>query len=164
MNKDKDCDDVLKLIQAGAEQTWRPVDICRALNFRGKQVKHLDGLLRQMVRDGMIAELRPGVFGLGQAADLATGRLRMMRSGAAILADAATDREIWIGADDTGTALPGDTVTVRLDPGATSARGEPCGKVIRIVERSPREIVGTLRTTGKFLCVVPLDPVYRHSF
>jgi ribonuclease R len=164
MNTDKDCEAIVKLIQTDAEKTWRPSDICQALDFRGKQVKHLNGLLREMVRDGMIAELRPGTYGLGKAAGLATGRLRMMRSGAAVVSEAASEREIWVSSDDTSTALPGDTVTVRLDPGVTSARGEPCGKVIRIVERSPREIVGTLRTTGKFLCVVPLDPVYRHSF
>jgi ribonuclease R len=60
-----------------------------------------------------------------------------------------------------GVALPGDTVTVRL----YHAEGDEVrGKVIRIVERSARDIVGTLITTGRFLYVVPLDPVYRQDF
>ena len=161
MNTDKDRDAIQKLIAGTPDQTWRPPDICRALEFRGKQVKHLPGILRQMVVDGQIAELRPGVYGMGAPADLVTGKLRLIRSGAGLVSDPATGTMVWVAGDDLGTALADDTVTVRLDPAAT---GERRGKVIRIVARSPRDIVGTLSTTGKFLCVVPLNPVYRFDF
>ena len=43
-------------------------------------------------------------------------------------------------------------------------RGEIKGKVIKIIERSPRDIVGTLHATSKFFYVVPLNPVYKNDF
>ena len=36
--------------------------------------------------------------------------------------------------------------------------------MIRSLERSRRDIVGTLKSTGRFLYVMPLDPVYRQDF
>jgi ribonuclease R len=161
MNTQQDRESIQKLLAAEPGRTWRPAEICSALHFRGKQIKQLQSLLRRLVLDGAVVELRPGVYGLGQPADLVTGRLRIVRSGAGYVTDAATGNSIWVGRDDLGTALPGDTVTVRLD---RPAGDEWRGKVIRIVERSPREIVGTLGTAGRFLCVVPLDPVYRLDF
>ena len=162
MNTEKDRADIQALFAREPEKTWQPKDICESLELRGKQIKKLQGVLRRMVVDGEIVELRPGVFGLGKPADLVTGKMRMIRSGAGLVLDNATCTTVWVGSDDLGTALPDDTVTVRTDP--ASPGQEPRGKVIRIVERSPRDIVGTLSTTGKFLCVVPLNPVYRLDF
>ncbi len=162
MNIEQDRADIQALFAREPEKTWQPKEICAALEFGGKQVKKLQGLLHRMVVDGEIVELRPGIFGLGKPADLATGKMRMIRSGAGLVLDNVTGTTIWVGSDDLGTALPDDTVTVRTDPAAPGE--EPRGKVIRIVERSPRDIVGTLSTTGQFLCVVPLNPVYRLNF
>ncbi len=89
-----------------------------------------------------------------------TGALRMVRNGAGNVTDRETGKFIWVESEDLGTALPFDIVTVRL----YRSGGESKGKVIKIVERSPRDIVGTLMTTGKFLYVVPLNPVYRKDF
>ena len=38
------------------------------------------------------------------------------------------------------------------------------GEVIRVLERSRRIVVGTLRRTEKFFYVVPLSPVYQQDF
>jgi ribonuclease R len=154
--------DIQALFAREPEKTWQPREICAALELRGKQIKKLQGVLHRMAVDGLIVELRPGVFGLGKPADLITGKMRMIRSGAGLVVDNATGTTVWVGSEDLGTALPDDTVTVRLDP--ASSGQEPRGKVIRLVERSPRDIVGTLSTTGKFLFVVPLNPVYRLNF
>ena len=162
MNIEQDFTEIQALFAREPEKTWQPREICAALDFRGKQIKQLQGVLRRMVVDGLIVELRPGVFGLGKPADLITGKMRMIRSGAGLVVDNVTGTTVWVGSDDLGTALPDDTVTVRLDP--ASHGQEPRGKVVRLVERSPRDIVGTLSTTGKFLCVVPLNPVYRLDF
>lgn len=161
MNIDKDRMAIQYLFESAPEQTWQPQDICRTLGLRGKQVKFLQGVLRQMIIDGAIVELRPNVYGLGKPADLVTGRLTLVRSGAGFVANKTAGETVWIKSEDMGVALPGDTITVRLYHGDDD---EVRGKVIRIVERSARDIVGTLFTTGRFLYVVPLDPVYRQDF
>ena len=136
-------------------------DICRTLGFRGKQIKRLHETLHEMVREGVIVPTRRGnVFTLAKQADLVTGPLRMVRNGAGNVTERETGKLVWVESEDLGTALPGDIVTVRIHRNGTECKG----KIIKIVERSPRDIVGTLMTTGKFLYVVPLNPVYRQDF
>ena len=149
------------LFESEPEHAWTAKDISRTLGFRGKQIKRLHDLLQLMVRDGEIVQIRKGdAYTLGKQADLVTGSLRMVRNGAGNVTERETGKTIWVEADDLGTALPYDIVTIRL----YRSGGESKGKVIKIVERSPRDIVGTLMTTGKFLYVVPLNPVYRKDF
>ena len=87
-----------------------------------------------------------------------TGRLRMARNGAGYLVDPETDKAVWIEERDLGTALPDDTVTVKL-----KGAGDE-GVLIRIDERAPRSIVGTITAVGRFTRVQPLNPAYRQEF
>jgi len=158
-NKEKTA--IQYLFESEPEQALTAQDISRTLGFRGKQIKRLHELLQQMVRDGEIVPIRKGgAYTLGKQADLVTGPLRMVRNGAGNVTERETGKFIWVESEDLGTSLPGDIVTLRL----YRSGGESKGKVIKIVERSPRDIVGTLMSTGKFLYVVPLNPVYRKDF
>lgn len=149
------------LFESEPDHAWTAKDISQTLGFRGKQIKRLHDLLKEMVRDGEIVMIRKGrAYTLGKQADLVTGPLRLVRSGAGNVTERETGKLIWVENEDLGTALPGDIVTVRL----YRRGGESKGKVIKIVERSARDIVGTLFTTGKFFHVVPLNPVYRKDF
>lgn len=149
------------LFESEPENAWTAKDICRTLGFRGKQIKRLHDLLAEMVRDGEIVKIRSGrAYTLGKQVDLVTGPLRMVRNGAGNVTERESGRVVWVERDDLDTALPGDIVTVRL----YRRGGEMKGKVINIIERSARDIVGTLFATGNFLHVIPLNPVYRKDF
>ena len=87
-----------------------------------------------------------------------TGRLRVARNGAGYLVDPETDKAVWIEERDLGTALPDDTVTVKL-----KGAGDE-GVLLRIDERAPRSIVGTIAAVGRFTRVQPLNPAYRQEF
>ena len=87
-----------------------------------------------------------------------TGRLRMARNGAGYLVDPETDKAVWIEERDLGTALPDDTVTVKL-----KGVGDE-GVLLRIEERAPRSVVGTVTGAGRFTRVQPLSPAYRQEF
>ncbi len=158
-NKDKIA--IQHLFESEPEYAWTTKDISRTLGLRGKQINRLHDVLRQMVRDGEIVQIKQGgAYTLGKQADLVTAPLRMVRNGAGNVNERESGKTIWIESENLGTALPGDIVTVRL----YRQGGEAKGKVIKIVERSARDIVGTLMTTGKFWYVVPLNPVYRKDF
>ncbi len=87
-----------------------------------------------------------------------TGRLHMARNGAGFLVDPETDKAVWIEERDLGTALPDDTVTIKL-----KGAGDE-GVLLRIDERAPRSIVGTVTAVGRFTRVQPLNPAYRQEF
>jgi ribonuclease R len=149
------------LFESEPDCAWTAKDISRTLGFRGKQISRLHDLLQQMVHDGDIVQIRKGgAYTLGKQADLVTGPLRLVRNGAGNVTERETGKFIWVESEDLGIALPGDIVTIRL----YRSGGESKGKVIKIVERCSRDIVGTLFSTGKFLYVVPLNPVYRKDF
>ena len=98
-------------------------------------------------------------------ANTLSGELRIARSGAGFLVNPDNDEAIWIDERDLGTALPGDTVTVKISPPVRyGAKSGPSGRIIRIDERAPRSIVGTVASVGRFTRVKPLNPAYRQDF
>lgn len=153
---------ILDLIDGTPERMWRREELAEQLSLRARDSRKIAATLSAMVLAGEIAELRPGGFGPSQAADLLTGRLNVSRGGGAVVSD-SKGQTVLVSPEDQATALPGDLVTVRQE---AAAAGDPVGKgrVIRIVRRGAREIAGTLRSTGRFFYVVPIDPVYKQDF
>ena len=92
------------------------------------------------------------------------GRIQFRGGGSAfvILANAPAGPDtpaMQISPDDTGVALPGDTVAVRAYPGATGRRpGETVGRVTRIITREKLSVVGNVVRAGRNFLLVPDDP------
>jgi len=75
-----------------------------------------------------------------------------------------TQPAIQVAPDDTGVALPGDRVAVRIFPGVAGRRpGEEVGRVSRILARGRASIVGDLRRSGRGFIVAPDDPRFIHT-
>jgi len=149
------------LFESEPSKTWRAGEIAETLGFRGKQLKRLQGLLLEFVRSGVIRQVKAGHYAVGRPDDMTTGRLTVVRNGAGYVVNKQTGASVWIQNADQGTALPGDTVTVRQFP---ADGDEARGKVVQIDQRSARDIVGTLFSKGQHVYVVPLDPAFRQDF
>lgn len=66
--------------------------------------------------------------------------------------------------EDTGTALPGDRVVVRVFPGRHGRNpGEKIGGVERVLDRARDKIVGDLRRSGSDYLVAADDPRFVHA-
>jgi ribonuclease R len=138
-------------------------EVASELGLRGKERKQLQKILRDLVLDGAIVPIRNNRYALGSEADLVTGRLALTRSGKGFVSGGPAG-DIMVPEEDLETALPGDIVLVRLvHDKARTEIAQRRGKVVKVVERVRRDIVGTLASTGHFLHVVPLDPVYRQN-
>ena len=91
------------------------------------------------------------------------GGLRVSRS------EKPGEQDIFIAAENTGTAMNGDRVVARitrdhgLRPRAKAQRDRAEGRVIRILERAHDTIVGTLQQSRNFFYVVPDDPRLVHN-
>jgi len=95
------------------------------------------------------------------AEDSVKGVIQFRAGGSAyVIVDGNRDApSVQIAPDDTGVALPGDTVVVRIYRGVAGKRpGERVGRVIEILERSRETIVGDLRREGRNYFVAPDDP------
>src|SRR6185503_12164725 len=75
--------------------------------------------------------------------------------------------DLYISAENTGTAMHGDKVVARItrDERGARAKGRDRaeGRVIRILERAHDTIVGTLEQSKNFFYVVPDDPRIVHN-
>jgi ribonuclease R len=157
------------LLARGGAKALSASEIAVELKLHGKMLKQLQKWLNEMVVDGDIVRIRQNRYALGLEADLVTGVLTLTRSGNGFVngTGGSLGMEVFVRSEEMGTALPGDKVVARIEPAPLADRKPgrgPSGKVIRIIERARRDIVGTLRKTERFLYVVPIDPVYKQDF
>ena len=152
-----------------ARKDYRPLnkaDIARELSLTGAQRNVVRNTLRELERAGVIARIRKNRYVLPAEADLVTGKLSIHQVGYGFLIPETSGQpDIFIAAENTGTAMHGDRVVLRISHDAPHGRikGRREGRVIRILERAHDTIVGTLQQSRNFYYVVPDDPRFVHD-
>jgi ribonuclease R len=152
-----------------ARKDYRPLDkneLAKTLGRKSGVRMGLNQALRQLERAGEIARVRKNRYVLPAEADLVAGKLSIHQVGYGFLTlEKAGKPDIFIAAENTGTAMHGDRVVARISQDAPYARirGRREGRVIRILERAHDTIVGTLQHSRNFYYVVPDDPRLVHD-
>jgi len=148
---------------------YRPLDkneLAKALGRKSGVRMGLNQALHDLERAGEIARIRKNRYVLPPAADLVTGKLHIHQAGYGFLiSEKPGEPDIFIAAENTGTAMHGDRVVARISRDAPYGRikGRRQGRVIRILERAHDTIVGTLQHSRNFYYVVPDDPRLVHD-
>src|SRR6201997_3412075 len=152
-----------------ARKDYRPLsktDIARKLGLTAPGQLALRKSLRELERTGEIARIRKNRYVLPAEADLVTGKLSIHQAGYGFLApEMPGEPDIFVAAENTGTAMHGDRVVVRISPDVPYDRikGRREGRVILILERAHDTIVGTLQRSRNFYYIVPDDPRIVHD-
>jgi ribonuclease R len=155
-----------------ARKDYQPldkIDIARKLGLTGDERIALRKIFRELERAGEIARIRKNRYVLPAEADLVTGKLLVHQAGYGFLIpEKPGEPDIFIAAENTGTAMHGDRVVARISRDepyrrAKDRRGRREGRVIRILERARDTIVGTLQHSRNFYYVVPDDPRVVHD-
>ena len=159
--------EILRLIR---DPKYRPLDkieIADAVGYAAARRNEVRGALRDLEQEGEIARIRKNRYVLPDAADLITGTLSVHDAGYAFLTNEKPGQsDLFIAAENTGTAMHGDRVVARIIRGAEFSRARTPraeGRVIRILTRANETIVGTLQQTRNFFYVVPDDPRLVHN-
>src|SRR5438034_2316501 len=152
-----------------ARKDYRPlnkVDIARRLGFGGSERVALRKTLRELEHAGELARIRKNRYVLPAEAGLVAGKLSIHPAGYGFLSpEKSGDPDIFIAAENIGTAMHGDRVVARMSRDAPHDRikGRREGRIIRILERAHDTIVGTLQRSRNFYYVVPDDPRFVHD-
>ncbi len=152
-----------------ASPDYRPLDkseLAKALGRKSGVRMGLNQALRELERSGEIARIRKNRYVLPAEADLVTGTLSIHQAGYGFLiTEKPGEPDIFVAAENTGTAMHSDRVVVRItrDPAYARAKGRREGRVIRILERAQDTIVGTLQHSRNFYYVIPDDPRIVHD-
>jgi ribonuclease R len=159
---------ILRLVGAPNYRPLDKVELGKALGRKSGVRMNLNAILREMERAGEVARIRKNRYVLPGEADLVTGTISVHQSGFAFLPrEKAGEQDLFIAAENTGTAMHGDKVVARItrDERLARAKGRDRaeGRVIRILERAHDTIVGTLQQSKNFFYVVPDDPRIVHN-
>src|SRR3989475_11261823 len=127
-----------------ASADYRPLDkseLARALGRKSGVRMGLNQALRELERAGEIARIRKNRYVLPPAADLVTGALHIHQAGYGFLTtEKPLEPDLFVAAENTGTAMNGDRVVARIIRDAPVRRPKDRlkrneGRVIRILER-----------------------------
>src|ERR1700737_3738786 len=130
---------VLALLRA---PDYRPRDrneIARVLGLKGRDGVAVRKALHELERSGEIARIRKNRYVLPAEADLVTGKLSIHQAGYGFLTTETPGQpDVFIAAENTGTAMHGDRVVARITRDvvprrAKDSRGRSEGRVIRIL-------------------------------
>lgn len=131
-------------------------ELMRALNLPKEARRDIKKLLRKMVQEGEIIKTRGDRYGLPQKMNLVTGRLKGHRDGYGfVIPEAEGEPDLFIAAKKMEDAMHGDRVVARIE--ATKPDGRAEGRVIRVLERARKQIVGRFEKGRTVGFVIPAD-------
>jgi len=150
-------------VPTGADQ------LGRQLHLSTKDRRKLGQVIHELVRAGQVVLVKGDRLCLPQEADLVTGRISFRAAGSAFVIPEGKINEqraasVHISASDTGVAMHGDTVVVRLmlphdrDFPHFLKSGEQAGRVIEVLTRGRETVTGTLSRSRAYFHIVPDDP------
>jgi ribonuclease R len=133
-------------------------ELVKRLRLEGEARKALKTVLRQLIADGEIVNVRGARVGLPDRRNLVVGRLSCSPSGYGFVIPEKRgdkDKDVYVSAVNMKEALQGDRVVVRVE--RVSPKG-PEGRIIRVLDRALTRIVGRYEQDGRFGGhVVPFD-------
>jgi ribonuclease R len=115
----------------------------------------LKRILRELASHGDLVYVKGKRFGLPMKMNLAVGILACTRDGVGYVNPERGGEEVLIRRTNMGGALHGDEVVARIE--GKRSRGKLEGKVIRILQRAHRSLVGRYVEVNRFGCVVPIE-------
>lgn len=119
-----------------------------------EQFKELVVLLNELEEAGELVRTRKNRFGYPERMNLIRGKIQMHKKGFAFLIpDEEGRKDVYLHHTDLGNAMHGDKVLVRLEK-PDIGDNRPEGTVVRILERSIDEVVGTYDEGSSFGFVI----------
>ncbi|HOA83840.1 MAG TPA: ribonuclease R [Thermodesulfovibrio thiophilus] len=135
--------------KAGKPVSFR--EISDAFTLRASERKKLKRILNELIAQGKLIRNRKGLYLSVHEAKLVTGYFEAHRNGFGfVIPDSPKDTDIFIPPNATMAAMHGDRVVARLEH-----RRKREGRIIRILERTVKRIVGTVEKSGPIFYIQP---------
>ena len=163
-----------RLLARLRQSDYRPVNdttLARQLGLNQKARQQFAHELRQLLTQGDVVLVQGDRLALPGSDGVVAGKIQFRGGGwSFVIPDAVPGRpapdSVNIPPEDSGVALPGDRVEVRVNPRLSRRRDgrgdEQTGQVVGIISRGRAEIVGTLHHDRAGWHVVADDPKFIH--
>jgi ribonuclease R len=148
-------EEILDFMKAGA---WKPLSIkelFRYLKIPKDKREPFKRLIKDMTAEGTLVKIRGGRYGLPSKMNLVTGELRCHPDGFGFVVPEDGGEDVYINPRRFGGAMHADSVVARVESLKRGGRRE--GRVIRVLKRAHRTVVGRFMRQKGFCAVVPSD-------
>ncbi len=129
--------------------------LCELLDVGPTETELFERRVRAMERDGQVLRNRRDALILPDKVDLIRGRVAGHADGFGFLIRDDKQPDVFLGPKEMREVLHGDRVIVRIS--GTDRRGRPEGKIVEILERANKRVVGRVLNEHGVLLVVPED-------
>ena len=148
-------DTILQFIRSETAHPMRIQELAQAMKVSRREYPSFRGCVKKLIDEGHLVRLKRGRIGPTDQMDIAVGTISVNRSGRGFLEIEGATEDIMILETGLLTALDGDRVMVRL---VGERFGRQAGVVIKVQERSGRNIVGILHKQKGLIFVRPDNP------
>jgi len=149
-----DREKLLGFMSKGAYRPLKLRELAKAMKISEEEYGGFRRMVRSMLRDGLLVKVKKGRLGLPDKLNLVVGNLISTKNGYGFVMPEDRSEDVYIRAEDVGTALHGDKVVVRLYGRRKGPTRE--GTIIKILKRARTNLVGTY-CQGKFFNFVEPD-------
>jgi ribonuclease R len=153
-------EDVLHAIRDRASHPASSRELLQLLKVPREERATFRRQVRSLVAEGLLIEVRGKRYGLAEKMDLVVGRLQSHAGGYAfVIAErprGGEQRDVFVAAPHLQEAMHGDRVVVRIERVRDGDRPE--GRVVKILDRANRSVVGRFDTDAAGIgFVLPFD-------
>lgn len=152
---------VLDHLDRAHDRRFKAKELARRLHVPPAKYREFRDLLKGLAREGKIIKFPRNQFGRAHPSSTATGVLHVKSQGYAFLIVGEGREDVFISQKNMSTALNGDTVKVQLFARPSGRRPE--GRVVEILKRGRKNIVGLLRQGKHYFHVKPDDIKLLHD-
>ncbi|MFZ8832400.1 MAG: ribonuclease R [Thermodesulfobacteriaceae bacterium] len=129
-------------------------ELYHLLNIPKPERQAFREFVQKLCREGKLVQIRKRKFGLPSQFSAKKGKIRVHPDGFAFV-ETEDGQTVFIPPRKVGKALDGDTVLVQIEK---IAKKGPEGRVLSVIERKRKYIVGYLVKRNKFFFLEPEDP------
>jgi ribonuclease R len=146
-----------RILEFMSKGTYRPLklrELAKVMRISEQEYGGFRRMVRSMLRDGLLLKVKRGRLGIPDKLNLVVGNLVSTKKGYGFVVPEDKSEDVYVRADDVGTALHGDKVVVRLHGRRKGPTRE--GAIIKVLKRTRTNLVGTYHQ-GKFFNFVEPD-------
>ena len=143
-------------IKSFLETIARPVSLKEMKKYLSVSKGEITNLLKDMEKEGLVVRARNNRYGLPTRMSLITGELSCNPSGFGfVLPLKAGEEDVYISQKNMNDAMHGDKVVARVDRYKKGGKRE--GKIVRILERRNKPVIGRIERDRKRFFLIPED-------
>ncbi len=146
---------VVEALEAHPYRYFKAKELARHLKLPPRIYKYFKSLLYEMYQNEEIIKHKRNRYCAPKPSSVASGKLHVKPRGYGFLLTPEGEEDVFINMRNMGIALDGDTVKVQLFARKEGARAE--GRVVEVIERGRKHIVGQLKKGKHYYFLVPDD-------